>query len=102
MNLQTSSIEITGLSPELLRTIDQRAREAGHTAEEFLRTWIEQAYTELSLSPPQIETLRKEVQLGRDQLAQGQFRTYASADEMMDDIEAEIARRAAQRKNGNT
>jgi hypothetical protein len=93
MNLQTGTIEITGLSQEILQTIDRKAREAGSTAEAYVRTLIEQEYALLSLSPLQLETLRQEVAAGRDQIQQGQCRTYDSADAMMDDIENELQQR---------
>lgn len=102
MNIQTGSIEITGLNPEVLKIIDEKAREAGTTAEGYLRTWIEQEYTQLLFSPQQIDELRKKIQAGRDQITQGQFYQYASADEMMNDVEAEIERRTANRKSDLT
>ena len=100
MSIQTGTIEITGLSHEILRTIDHKAQEAGSTAEAYLRTLIEQEYAWLTLSPPQIETLRKEVELGRDQIQQGQFRRYDSAHAMMDDIEAELRNRITRNHSG--
>ena len=102
MNIQTGTIEITGLSPEILKAIDEKAREAGTTAEGYLRTWIEQEYAQLLFSPQQVEELRKKIQAGRDQITQGQFYQYASADEMMDDLEAEIEKRTANGKNDLT
>lgn len=100
MNIQTGTIEITGLSQEILQTIDRKARDAGSSAEAYLRTLIEQEYSQLTLSASQIETLRKEVELGRDQIRQGQYRRYDSADEMMDDIEAELASRLVGNRPG--
>lgn len=100
MNAQTGTIEITGLSQEILQMIDHKAREAGSTAEAYLRTLIEQEYSLLALSPPEIESLRNEVELGRDQIRQGQCRRYNSADEMMDDVEAELRNRLASHSTG--
>ena len=100
MNLPIGTIAITGLSAEVLRTIDQRATATGHTKEEYLRAIIEEEHAPLDFSPAQLEVLRKEVQFGLDQLAQGKFRTYESADALMDDVEAEIARQLAQERNG--
>lgn len=100
MNLQAGTIEITGLSQEILQTIDRKAREAGSSAEGYLRTLIEQEYAMLTLSLPQVETLRKEAKLGRDQIQQGQCRRYDSPDEMMDDIEAELRDRLASNHPG--
>ena len=100
MNPQTGSIEITGLSLEVLSNIEQRAKAAGTTAEGYLRTWIEQEYTSLAFSAKQLEELRQAALRGREQIAQGQCRTYSTADEMLDDIEAEVSKRAAQEKTG--
>ena len=100
MNTQTGSIEITGLSLEVLSNIEQKASAAGTTAESYLRTWIEQEYSALLMPNEQPEDLRQAALRGREQIAQGQCRTYATADELMDDIEAEVSRRAAQRKAG--
>jgi hypothetical protein len=102
MNLQTGTIELTGLSSEVLLNLDQRARAAGVSVENFLCTWIEQEYTKLIFTPEEIEELRAAAQRGRDQIAQGQCRRYANADELMDDIEAEVAKRRAARKSGTT
>ena len=97
---QTGTIEITGLSQEILQTIERRARDAGSTAEAYLRTLIEQEYALLTLSPPQIESLRHEIELGRDQIRQGQYRRYDSPDAMMDDLEAELRNRLASKPAG--
>ena len=34
-----------------------------------------------------VEELRQEIQAGAEQIKQGQYQVYASADELMDDIE---------------
>lgn len=100
MNLQTGTIEITGLSIELMQEIDRRARAMGHTAEEYLRTVIEQQSAYLLFSSEETETLRQELQAARDQIDQGNFYAYPSVNAMMDDIEAEAARRIQQKQNG--
>ena len=93
MNLQTGSIEITGLSAEILSNIEQRAHAAGTTAEDYLRTWIEQEYQPLTFSAGQLAEFRQAAQRGLDQIAQGQSRTYHTADELFDEIEATLADR---------
>lgn len=95
MSSQTGTIEITGLSQEILQTIERRARDAGSTAEAYLRTLIEQEYALLTLSSSQIESLRHDVEYGRDQIRQGQCHRYDSPDAMMDDVEAELRNRLA-------
>jgi hypothetical protein len=102
MNPQTGSIEITGLSLEVLSNIEQRAKAAGTTAENYLRTWIEQEYTLLDFSAEQLEELRQAALRGREQIEQGQYRTYTTADEMLDDLEAEVRNRTLQRKTGGS
>ena len=102
MSLQTGSIEITGLSLEVLSNIEQLAKAAGTTAEGYLRTWIEQEYTPLVFSAEQLDELRQAALRGREQIAQGQCRTYATADEWLDDIETEVSKRAAQQKTGGS
>ena len=102
MNLQTGTIEITGLSAEILLAIDQRATAAGHTTEEYLRTMIEQQHAELNFSAEETELLRKKLQAARAQMDQGNYKAYPSVDAMMDDIEAKIEQRAQQKKNGGS
>ena len=41
MNLETGTLEITGLRFETLQALKDKAREAGKTVEEYLRTVIE-------------------------------------------------------------
>lgn len=93
MNVQTGSIEITGLSAEILSQIEQRARAAGTTAEDYLRTWIEQEYQPLLFSAEQLAEFRQAAQRGLDQIAQGHTRTYSTADALFDELEATLADR---------
>jgi hypothetical protein len=102
MNVQAGTIELTGLNPEVLRNIDHQARAMGLTAESFLVTWLEQEYAAPTFTPAELAELREAALRGREQIAQGNFRRYANADEMMDDIQAEVAKRRAARKNGAT
>ncbi len=102
MSLQTGTVEITGLSVELLKEIDQRAGAAGHTVEDYLRALIEQQHVRLDFSPDEVVVLRQELQAARDQIDRGNFYAYPSVDAMMDDIEAEIENRSRQRKNGGS
>ena len=102
MNLQTGTIELSGLTPEVLLNIDERARAVGMSAEGFLCTWIEQEYTKLTFTPEEAQELREAALHGREQIAQGKYRRYANADEMMADIEAEVAKRRAAKNNEAT
>lgn len=100
MNIQTGSIEITGVNPEILRRLDQQAKAMGSTAEDFVRALIEQEYAQMDFTPQQIETLRQEVLYGGEQIRQGNYSRYDTASEMMDDIEATIQERLARKQNG--
>jgi hypothetical protein len=51
MNIQTGTIEITGVNPEILRRLDQRAKAAGSTAEDYVRALIEQEYAQMEFPP---------------------------------------------------
>ena len=102
MNLQTGTIELSGLAPEVLLNIEEQARIAGMTAENFLCTWVEQRFTPLDFTPQELEELREAALRSREQIARGQFRVYANGDELMDDIEAEVAKRRAARENNKT
>jgi hypothetical protein len=93
MDFQTGTITITGLNPDLLRKIHERAMTVGYTAEEYLREFIEQQHTWIHFTPEETEELRKQLQAGLDDIAQGRCRTYPSADALMDDIEAKIEQR---------
>ena len=93
MDLQTGTITITGLNPDLLLKIHERASTVGYTAEEYLREFIEQQHTWIQFTPEETEDLRKQLQAGLNDIAQGRCRTYPSADALMDDIEAEAERR---------
>jgi hypothetical protein len=76
MDIQTGTIEITGLRPEILQTIDEKAKAAGSTAEDYVRTLIEQDYAQLDFTPEQIESIRQAALHGRDQIRQGNCSRY--------------------------
>jgi hypothetical protein len=103
MSIQTGTIEITGLRPEILQNLELRAKSVGSTAEAYIRTLIEQDYAQLDFTPQQIESIRHAALHGRDQIRQGHCSRYDSVDEMMDDVEATIeSRHAANKQNGLT
>ena len=97
MNAQTVSIEITGVSLDALNNIEQKARSIGSTAEAYLRTLIEQESTSLDFTPEELDEYRQAALQSREQFAQGNYRVYATGDELMDDIEARVKERRAQR-----
>lgn len=100
MNIQAGTIEITGLHPEILRKLDDQAKEAGYRPEDLVRMLIEQEYTQPQFAPEQLETLRQEVAAAGEQIRQGNYFSYDSVDEMMDEIEAGLQERLAKKQNG--
>ena len=100
MNIQAGTIEISGLNPEILRRLDQRAKAAGSTAEDYVRALIEQEYAQMEFTPAQTEMLRQEVAYGGEQIQQGNYSRYNSVGEMMDDIEATLQERLARKQSG--
>ena len=97
MNVQTGSIEITGVSLDALNSIEQRAKAVGSTAEAYLRTLIEQECASLNFTPEELDEYRQAALRSQEQIAQGHYRVYANGDELMDDIEAEVKKRRSQR-----
>jgi predicted DNA-binding protein len=102
MNIQTGTIEITGVNPEILRRLDQRAKAAESTAEDYVRALIEQEYAQMEFTPAQTETLRQEVTNGGEQIQQGNYSRYNTVGEMMDGIEATFQERLARKQIGQT
>ncbi len=95
MNLQTGTLEVTGINPKVLISLDQRAKAIGTTAEAYVRKLIEQDSAQFDFTPEQFEKLRQEVLAGGEQIRQGNCSRYDSVDEMMDEIEATIQARRA-------
>lgn len=100
MNIQMGTIKITGLNPEILRRLDQRAKAVGSTAEDYVRALIEQEYAQLDFTQQQLETLRQEVLQGGEQIRQGNCSRYDTVGEMLDEIENTIQERLARKQNG--
>ena len=76
---------------KLLESLKSQAQKANTTVEQLAVSALsEKAY---------LDQLREDAQAGIDQLRNGQYTEYASADEMMDDIERQIKERLAQRTN---
>lgn len=96
------TIEITGVNPEILQRLDQRAKAAGSTAEDYVRALIEQEYAQMEFTPAQTATLRQEVAYGGEQIQQGNYSRCNTVGEMMDDIEATLQQRLAGKQNGQT
>ncbi len=95
MNLQTGTLEVTGLNPKTLLALDQRAKAIGTTAEVYVRKLIEDDSAQFDFTTAQYETLRQEVLYGDEQIRLGNCSRYDTVDEMMDEIEATLQARLA-------
>lgn len=89
------------LTPELEKMVNEKVAGGFYTsASEVVREALRllQEYDELRRL--RIEELRREIEAGAEQIRQGQYKVYASADELMDDIEKRGKDRLAARQNG--
>jgi antitoxin ParD1/3/4 len=89
------------LTPELEKMVsDKVASGFYNSASEVVREALRllQEYDEVRRL--RLEELRREIEAGAEQIRQGQYRVYASADELMDDIEKRGKERLAIRQNG--
>lgn len=76
---------------KLLESLQKQAQKANLTVEQLAVSALNK---EASLAQ-----LREELQKGVDAIKEGRYTEYATADEMMDDIEHQIKERFAQRTN---
>ncbi len=63
MSVVTGTLEITGLRAETLKTLDERARRSGKTAEEYARDLIEEEISSSEMTFDEIlAPIRKQVE----------------------------------------
>lgn len=91
--------------PDSLKSyVDSRVSKDGYgTASEYFRELIRQDQQRRDREQEeraQLEKLREEVQAGLTAIREGRFQEYASAQELVDDIVIEGAKRLARSKNG--
>ncbi len=82
------------LTPELEKLVNDEMK-SGHykSAGEVLR----EALRLLRLRREKLALLKRELQIGIDQLERGEFFEYSSVEELFDDIEAAVQNRAARK-----
>jgi len=91
--------------PDSLKSyVDSRVSKDGYgTASEYFRELIrqdQQRRDREQVERAQLEKLREEVQAGLTAIREGRFQEYASAQELVDDVVIEGAKRLARSKNG--
>jgi antitoxin ParD1/3/4 len=91
------------LTPELEKMINDKVASGFYTsASEVIREALRLLQEFDEARQRRIEALRNEIEAGAEQIRQGQYKTYASADELIDDIERRGRERLAARKNGQS
>ena len=92
--------------PDKLKSyVDSRVERDGYgTASEYFRELIrqdQQRKEQEQLERAQLEKMREDVQAGLDALKAGRFTEYDSAEDLINDIQAEGNKRLVRSKNGS-
>jgi len=78
------------LTPDLEEFVAQKVKSGLYnSASEVVREGLRLVHEQDQLRALKLENLRKEIQIGIDQLERGESRTYSSARELVDEIKAE-------------
>jgi len=78
------------LTPDLEEFVAQKVKSGLYnSASEVVREGLRLVHEQDQLRAIKLENLRKEIQIGIDQLERGESRTYSSARELIDEIKAE-------------
>jgi antitoxin ParD1/3/4 len=89
------------LTPELESLVNEKV--AGglyNSASEVVREALRLLFEQEEVRRLRIEELRREIKIGADQIKQGKYKDYASANDLIDDIRARgQARMKARRKS---
>ncbi|MGH9835283.1 MAG: type II toxin-antitoxin system ParD family antitoxin [Blastocatellia bacterium] len=89
------------LTPELEKMVNDKVTSGFYTsASEVVREALRLLQEFDEARRRRIEELRKEIDAGAEQIRQGQYKVYESADEFMDDIVNRGKERLAARQDG--
>lgn len=89
------------LTPELEQMVSQQvASGLYNSASEVVRDALRMFQEREELKRLRYEELRQKILAGAEQIKQGKYKTYASADELMDDIEARAKAELAAERHG--
>jgi antitoxin ParD1/3/4 len=82
------------LTPELEKLVNDEIKNGDYkSANEVVREGLRL----VRLRRQKLAALRREIQIGVDQIERGEYHEYTSVDELFDDIEAAVAKRTAQK-----
>jgi antitoxin ParD1/3/4 len=89
------------LTPELESLVNEKVASGFYnSASEVVREALRLLFEQEEVRRLRIEELRREIKIGADQIKQGKYKDYASADDLIDDIRARgQARLKARRKS---
>lgn len=89
------------LTPELENLVNEKVASGFYTsASEVVREALRLLFEQEEVRRLRIEELRREVEIGKDEIKQGRYQDYRSADDLINDIRARgQARVKARRKS---
>jgi antitoxin ParD1/3/4 len=89
------------LTPELESLVNEKVASGFYnSASEVVREALRLLFEQEEVRRLRIEELRREIKIGANQIKQGKYKDYASADDLIDDIRARgQARLKARRKS---
>jgi antitoxin ParD1/3/4 len=77
------------LTPELESLVNEKVASGFYnSASEVVREALRLLFEQEELRRLRIEELRREIKIGSDQMKQGKYKDYSSADDLIDDIRA--------------
>lgn len=82
------------LTPELEKLVNDEIKNGDYkSANEVVREGL----LLVRLRRQKLATLRREIQIGIDEIERGEYREYTSVEELFEDVEAAVAERKAQK-----
>lgn len=89
------------LTPELENLVNEKVSSGLYnSASEVVREALRLLQEQDELKRIRLDEFRKEIKAGADELRQGRFKSYETADELIDDIEKRGKERLAAKRNG--
>jgi antitoxin ParD1/3/4 len=82
------------LTPELERLVNDEIRDGNYKSANEV---VSEGLRLVRLRRQKLAALRREIQIGIDQIERGEYLDYTSVDELFDDIQIEVTKRAAKK-----
>jgi antitoxin ParD1/3/4 len=87
------------LTPELEEIVNEKIKSGNYnSASEVVRDALERLNNGDKARDRRLEEIRGEVAVGLEQLARGEYHSYDSMDEFLEDVEAEVTKVLAERE----